>query len=243
MKSPGAPMETLLPRIAQLSKPRFVTPKYQKPCEEPIILPGKICDWAAHRQWLAERAKPKKDFNKRCEQANEAVCSSSPRISGEGMRRIQCLAKPRKKSTHWTLRPRSTNFHRSATASFCKLSEPKVRFDLQLDCRPILKVSKSTMSYQREFKKFKKKTLLKQINIFQLLEESNHSVHLNTIIRREEVSRASSASRVSNCVASPKNVYVVINLKAATMFVSKILKIETVKLHKNIKILSQHKKH
>lgn len=41
------PLEKLLPRILNLAQPKFVTPKYQKPKEEPFPLPGAVKNWEA----------------------------------------------------------------------------------------------------------------------------------------------------------------------------------------------------
>lgn len=43
----GVPLGRLLPRLQVLAVPKYFTPKYVKPIEEPYQMPGKILDWEA----------------------------------------------------------------------------------------------------------------------------------------------------------------------------------------------------
>lgn len=162
----GKPLELLLPRLSILAAPKLVTPKYEKPKEEPIVLPGKIKDWESlvnhnrnliffietfvyvrHKKWLEKRAKPRQ------QKKTNTESQLSRKITLVGMKRIQELAKPRSLQ-RWHRRPLSRNNHPSfalANARICKLSEPRIRVEIDFEHRPlehVLKISKSAMNYE-----------------------------------------------------------------------------------------------
>lgn len=160
-------MEKLLPRIQDLAKPKFTTPKYVKPVEEPYSLPGAIEDWKAwvfnrlsllyymylelffrHDEWLLNRAKPRKRVK-----TPENEATSTSKITREGLQRIFLLAKPRciyKCARSFRIK-RSDKAWREVSEGRSLVSLPRIQEDGNPDNRLLsraLKPSNSAMTYE-----------------------------------------------------------------------------------------------
>ena len=106
-----------------------------------------------HRAWLADRAKPKKDFREIYEKLYPSTRHFQRNLSRDGMKRLKCLAKPRTRTFTCNPRPETVKNRKKLESSerICKLSEPRIRVDFRGDLRSIscaLKVSKSAMNYE-----------------------------------------------------------------------------------------------
>lgn len=174
-KCAGKPLKELIPRLSQLSRPRWCTPKYVRPKSEEFCLPGVITDWEAwvllkfiakqnfqlflhssNEKWASKRAQPKKDFSKLMEKLRAKKCQKTT-ITCEGMQRIERLAKPRSRYMRCKAKPSSRNYHSRCldlpTERILELSEPKPRVEQNNDFRPlsdVLKVSELAKAYEGE---------------------------------------------------------------------------------------------
>ncbi|CAO1421289.1 unnamed protein product [Diamesa tonsa] len=146
---PGIPLDQLLPRISELSKPKLITRKYVKPIEIPFELPGKIRNWEATRKWLEKRAKPR-DLHLKPNEVKE-----ERRLTRCQMKRIKQLAFPKKDFYSHLNRPSTYKkvgkIAPGPSMRILELSVPKVRVDVKVDYRPLeysLRISKSALAYQ-----------------------------------------------------------------------------------------------
>lgn len=111
---------------------------------------------SSNKRWASKRAQPKKDFSKLLLELQAKKCGRST-INCEGMQRIETLAKPRSRYMKCKAKPSSRNYHscclECSTDRILKLSEPRLRVDLNNHFRPlssILKVSESAKAYEGE---------------------------------------------------------------------------------------------